>query len=205
MNVNARHLGESAHASSHAATVAGWRTFRSKSQPKTDSPALSVQSRLGGGLRTAFRMRRMASWTSGEKGRARSVTVTFACAHAESAAHVAAPSVAAAPTRQLVAAAAKGWATAGPLQLEAAFCLRALLEHLKRGGGGAADELEGAAPELMDFCDALQRAITACDAAVGAAAAVHANFVLSQLLPLVAARKASSMLTESLDAQLPLS
>ena len=99
MNVNARHLGESAHASSHAATVAGWRTFRSKSQPKTDSPALSVQSRLGGGLRTAFRMRRMASWTSGEKGRARSVTVTFARAHAESAAHVAAPSVAAAPTR----------------------------------------------------------------------------------------------------------
>ena len=83
----------------HAATVAGWRTFRSKSQPKTDSPALSVQSRLGGGLRTAFRMRRMASWTSGEKGRARSVTVTFARAHAESAAHVAAPSVAAAPTR----------------------------------------------------------------------------------------------------------
>ena len=99
MNVNARHLGESAHASSHAATVAGWRTFRLKSQPKTDSPALSVQSRLGGGLRTAFRMRRMASWTSGEKGRARSVTVTFARAHAESAAHVAAPSVAAAPTR----------------------------------------------------------------------------------------------------------
>jgi len=34
---------------------------------------------------------------------------------------------------------------------------------------------------------------------------LEADFVLSQLLPLVAARKASSMLTESLDAQLPLS
>jgi hypothetical protein len=44
--------------------------------------------------------------------------------------------------RQLVAAATKDWATAGPLQLEAAFCLRALLVELTAKGSETADEKE---------------------------------------------------------------
>ena len=72
--------------------------------------------------------------------------------------------------RPLVAEAAKQW---GTLQLEAVYCLRAYVQALATASPRAEEELETVLPTSHDFCEALRRAVAACDEAEGSVDSVR--------------------------------